>query len=71
MIVDIHSLGKATPLVLTAGARGRWTLAVVVNGVRHEFVGKNISVVGWEYVIETHEDGAAAGGPLSEHQRAL
>lgn len=56
--------------MLTAGEKGRWTLAVTVDGVRHEFTGKHVSVVGWEYTIDINNDGATASGPLAGYQSA-
>lgn len=65
MLDQAFTIGKPTPLVLVAGPRGTWTMAIVVDGVRHEFVGKRISVEGWDYKIQVNEDGAEAGGTLA------
>ena len=64
MLLDMHAIGKSTPLMLTAGDRGAWTLAIVVDGVRHEFTGKHIMVAGWDYIVQAHDDGAVASGAL-------
>lgn len=64
MLLDVHAIGKSTPLTLTAGERGVWTLAIVVDGVRHEFTGKHITVAGWDYTVHAHDDGAVASGAL-------
>lgn len=63
-MLTMHAIGQSTPLSLTAGENGEWTIVIIVDEKTHILSGKNIRVVQWEHTAVS-KDGATASGTLS------